>query len=108
MANPTEPLRYEIEARSEGRMEPGTREHMELAIAETGFSFDDDYSERRWIVGKTTEFEVLDEFPRVTTPLRTGVSGVRYKIALEACAPFTAEPGTLDGIILEGGGEWTN
>lgn len=74
----------------------------ELAIVETGFDFDDDYSDRRWTVGKTMDFEVRDEFPRVTTPLKPGVSGVRYSIALDACGPFAAESNTIENLILEG------
>lgn len=75
----------------------------EVAITETGFAFDDDYSDRRWTVGKTSEFEVMGEFPRVVTPLKPGVSGVRYSIALDACAPYAIDGVALDRIILEGG-----
>ncbi len=82
--------------------EPEAYRLWELALADTGFSFDDDYSDRRWTVGKTAEFEVQEDFPRIATPLRTGVSGVRYSIALDACTPFAVELGALDGIIREG------
>ena len=88
--------------------EPDAYHLWELAIADTGFSFDDDYSDRRWTVGKTTEFEVLDGFPRIDVPLRTGVSGARYSIAIDACAPFTIDPEVLDTTIREGVQEWTN
>jgi len=87
--------------------EPDAYRLWELAIADTGFSFDDDYSDRRWTVGKTREFEVLEAFPRVETPLRTGVSRVRYSIALEACTPFGIEAEALDRFIAEGGKGWT-
>ena len=87
--------------------EPDAYHLWELAIADTGFSFDDDYSDRRWTIGKTTEFEVLDGFPRIDVPLRTGVSGARYSIAIDACAPFTIDPEVLDTTIREGGQEWT-
>lgn len=88
--------------------EPDAYRLWELAIADTGFSFDDDYSDRRWTIGKTTEFEIVEDFPRITTPLRAGVSGVRYSVGLDACAPFVVAPETLDRIILEGVEEWTN
>lgn len=74
----------------------------EQALIDVGFDFDDDYSERRWTLGKTTEFAIVGDFPRITAPLRSGVSGVRYSIALDACAPFQIEPGVLDGQITEG------
>jgi hypothetical protein len=80
----------------------------ELAITETGFDFGDDYSDRRWMVGKTLYFEVSGEFPRIVPPLKPGVSGVRYSVALEACAPFAVEPDVLDQIIREGVRAWTN
>lgn len=82
--------------------EPEAYRLWELAIAEAGFDFGDDYSERRWILGKTTEFRVEGEFPRVTPPLRRGVSGLRYSIALDACAAFQIEPGVLDDRIIRG------
>lgn len=88
--------------------EPDAYRLWELAITDTGFDFDDDYSDRRWIFGKTMDFEVCGEFPRVTTPLKVGVSSVRYSIALDACSPFAIETEALDKFILEGVGEWTN
>ena len=88
--------------------EPEAYRLWELALADAGFSFDDDYSDRRWTVGKTTGFEVCGEFPRITTPLRTGVSAVRYSVALDACAPFAVEPEIIDTVIDQGVEEWTN
>lgn len=87
--------------------EPDAYRLWELAIADSGFDFDDDYSDRRWTVGKTHEFEVAGEFPRLSLPLKPGVSGVRYSIAIDACASFAVESGALDEVILEGVGEWT-
>ena len=43
-----------------------------------------------------------------TTPLRTGVSAVRYSVALDACAPFAVEPEIIDTVIDQGVEEWTN
>lgn len=80
----------------------------EAALADTGFDFEHDYSDRRWIIGKTQEFEVADAFPRIASPLVPGVSGVRYSIAIDACMPFSVEPGTLNDIICERVGQWTN
>ncbi|MFC0304013.1 PD-(D/E)XK motif protein [Rhizorhabdus histidinilytica] len=74
----------------------------EEAIEASGFSFDDDYSERRWTVGKSTEFEVLDGFPRIAMPIAIGVSSVRYSVSLEACAPFSIDPRILNDLISEG------
>lgn len=80
----------------------------EAALADTGFDFDDDYSDRRWTVGNTQEFSVVDGFPRIATPVAIGVSSVRYSIAIDACQPFALDAGALDSIIHERAGEWTN
>lgn len=80
----------------------------EEAIGETGFDFDDDYSDRRWVIGKSLYFEVIEGFPRVSLPLVAGVSGVRYSIGLDACAPFSVEADVLDQLIVERNGAWTN
>lgn len=80
----------------------------EEAILATGFDFDDDYSERRWSVGKSLQFEVLEGFPRIATPPPHGVSGVRYSIGLDACSDFAVEAGVIDTFIVERNGSWTN
>jgi hypothetical protein len=82
--------------------EPEAYRLWEVAITEAGFDFDDDYSDRRWTMGKSQEFEVSDEFPRITPPLRAGVSGVRYSIALDACAPYLVDAGLLNEAIMTG------
>jgi len=71
----------------------------EAAIEATGFDFEDDYSERRWTVGRVQHFEVTDEFPRVPVPLPIGVGSVRYSIALDACQPFLVTADVLDAAI---------
>jgi hypothetical protein len=74
----------------------------EQALAESGFDFAHDYSERRWLIGRNLEFEVLDGFPRITGPLPNGVTGVRYSIGLDACASFAIADDTLDRLISDG------
>jgi hypothetical protein len=74
----------------------------EQALAETGFDFAHDYSERRWMVGRSLELEVTDGFPRITGPLPNGVSGVRYCISLDACTPFAIAERFLDQFIATG------
>lgn len=87
--------------------EPEAYRLWEQALIDAGFDFDDDYSDRRWTLGKIAEFEVAGDFPRITPPLKTGVSAVRYSIGLDACAPFQVEPGVLDGLITQGLGNGT-
>ncbi len=80
----------------------------EEAIAATGFDFDDDYSDRRWVSGKSLNFEVENGFPRVSLPLAAGVSGVRYSISLDACGAFAIDADELDQVIVERNGAWTS
>ena len=60
----------------------------------TGYDSDDDYSDRRWVVGLAQTYRIVEGFPRVVGPMPTGVSNVGYSIALEACEPFKCE--TID------------
>lgn len=80
----------------------------EEAIMSTGFDFEDDYSDRRWNVGKNLHFEVVEGFPRIANPPPLGVSAVRYSISLDACSDFAVEPDSLDHLIVERNGSWTN
>ena len=66
------------------------------AIYSTGYDPENDYEGRRWQLGSSTVFEVTEGFPRISTPLPSGVGHVRYSLSLDACAPFT-----LAGNLLE-------
>ena len=72
----------------------------EEAMYSTGYDPENDYDGRRWQLGSSTVFEVIEGFPRVSTPLPSGVEHVRYTLALDACAPFTLDGNLLD-IIRE-------
>lgn len=71
------------------------------AIEATGFDYADDYSDRRWIIGKSLQFEVVNGFPRLACPLPAGVSGARYSVSLDACAPFAVEADDIESIVCE-------
>ena len=57
-------------------------------IAATGYAPEDDYADRRWLVGTTKTFTVIEGFPRVVAPLKEGVGNLVYTIAIESCLPF--------------------
>ena len=88
--------------------EPDAYDLWEEAITETGFDFADDYSERRWVIGKSQFHEVRDGFPRVVPPVPVGVNGIRYSIGLDACAPYIVDASIVDQIIAREAGSWTN
>lgn len=73
----------------------------EDALSEVGFDFAHDYTERRWVVGKSLHFEVVDGFPRLMPPVPIGVVNVKYSIGLDACSPFSVLGDTLDQAISE-------
>lgn len=75
-------------------------ETWEDAIYSTGYDPDNDYDERRWLLGAATIYEVVEGFPRIASPLLAGVENVRYSISLDACKPFKIDA-DLIGIIRE-------
>ncbi|MEM7559836.1 MAG: PD-(D/E)XK motif protein, partial [Planctomycetota bacterium] len=76
-------------------------EAWEEALYSTGYDPENDYDDRRWLLGVATDYEVIDGFPRVSVPLAQGVENVSYAIALESCEPFKLED-TLVDLIREG------
>lgn len=67
----------------------------EAAIAATGYDTLHDYEDRRWELIDSREFEVINGFPRIETPLTSGVESVTYSIALDACSPFEVQEGVM-------------
>ena len=73
-------------------------------LAAIGFDQLEDYSDRHWIMGAEHLFEVREGFPRITPSMfPSGVSYVRYSIALTECEPFRTDPKVLAKLILESG-----
>lgn len=78
----------------------GSLDTFETQLASIGYDDDDDYGARRWIVGKTRTYKVVGGFPRIVTPVPTGVTGVVYSISLDACSPF--ESSKDPAVLLKG------
>ena len=74
----------------------------EQCLAVTGYSPDEIELERRWHLGATQTFEVMDGFPRLTPPMPLGVEDVGYTIRLDACIDFE-RTSNLNALLLEGG-----
>jgi len=61
----------------------------ERLLMSSGFRWEDDYKDSRWIEGTSSLFEVRDAFPCITsTAFPSGVSNVKYSIALKDCVAF--------------------
>ncbi len=67
----------------------------ERLLTAAGFDWSHDYSDRRWMVGKRNSFQVIEGFPRIGSPVSTGILNVKYAVALDACASFMIEEGEL-------------
>lgn len=76
-------------------------EAWEETLFSTGYDPENDYDDRRWLLGTATDFEVRAGFPRIATPLAPGVENVRYSISLDACEPYKLAV-DLIGVIREG------
>lgn len=73
----------------------------EETISATGYDAGNEYGGRRWKLGEVATYEVVEGFPRIATPLSSGVGDVSYSIALDSCAAFRLEDDLVD-IIRKG------
>ncbi|MDC0360962.1 PD-(D/E)XK motif protein [Alphaproteobacteria bacterium] len=73
-------------------------ERWEETLYSTGYQPENEYENRRWLLGSSTDYEVIEGFPRISGPLVTGVENVKYAIALDACEPFKLEKDLIDVI----------
>ena len=65
----------------------------EERLGAVGFDWTDDYSDKSWVVGQETLYEVREGFPRTTPAMVPGGVGiVRYMIALPDCEGFRVVP----------------
>jgi putative PD-(D/E)XK family protein DUF4420 len=75
---------------------PVVLELYENLVASAGLSWDDDYSDMRWIRGSERIFKVNEDFPRlVPTSIPSGISHVRYAVALAECARYETDQSEL-------------
>lgn len=70
----------------------------EDALFSTGYDPANEYDGRRWQLGSTTNYEIVEGFPRIASPLPAGIEGVRYALSLDACASFECEADLVESI----------
>ena len=75
-------------------------ELFEERLDTAGFDWTDDYSDKLWMIGRESLYEVGEEFPRITSAMISGgVSNVRYVISLPDCETFRIALTALAGAI---------
>ena len=79
----------------------GAFEAWEETLFSTGYDSGNDYDDRRWLLGTATDYEVVEGFPRISSPLVLGVENVRYSVSLDACEHFKLQ-GDLGNVIRKG------
>ena len=68
----------------------------EERLSAVGFHWTDDYSDKLWLVGRESLYEVREGFPRITSAMLSGgVDKVRYTISLPECEAFRVELAAL-------------
>lgn len=68
------------------------REGLDERLVALGYMNRSEYDSPRFKAGKVRTFQVHGEFPRIEAKdLTKGVTEVRYKVQLDACAPFEIE-----------------
>ncbi|MDO8586695.1 MAG: PD-(D/E)XK motif protein [Armatimonadota bacterium] len=71
-------------------------------LSAAGFRWEDDYSDWQWIEGLSRQYRVSGDFPRITAQMVfSGVSNVKYSIAVAECEAFLAADGELE-VVLRG------
>jgi len=91
-----ERCRQAIASRDRGAMEP-----FETLLEATGFRWEDDYSDVRWVQGRQHLFKVGPGFPAITAAsCPTGVSNVRYSIALMECEPYRVTQDEVISVLM--------
>ena len=72
----------------------------EELLSATGFRWEDDYSDFRWIEGSSCLYHVSAGFPRITAQMvMSGVTDVKYSISIVECKPYLAEDGALEAAL---------
>ena len=61
-----------------------------------------DYGRWSWKVGPLAFHAVVANFPRISAPVKTGVSRVSYSLSLEACAPFVVDTTIVTSSLFKG------
>jgi len=80
--------------------DPGAAATFESLLMSAGFSWDDDYSDTKWVRGRELVYRVDTGFPSVTpASFPAGVLNVRYSVSLPDCEPFLLANDSLEPLL---------
>jgi len=83
--------------------DPSVIDLFEERLLSTGFDWSDNYADKKWLLGPERIFEVAGDFPRITTrAYPTGVTNVRYSIALQDCEQFRSDFNYIASLLTGG------
>lgn len=71
-------------------------------LADAGYDSLHDYSSWRWIHADPDFYRVVDDFPRIATPVSLGIANITYTLALHACESFHETWQEIKTRLLEG------
>ncbi len=78
-------------------------ELFEERLSATGFNWEDDYSQKKWLIGSECLFEVVGKFPRITPRMYpSGTTDVRYSISLQECETYRTDHTRMISLLLGG------
>ena len=81
-------------------MDEGAAGEYDSLLLAAGFRPDDDYSDSRWIEGKSQLYRVDSGFPRISGgDIPGGITSVRYSLALKDCEPFLCQLSSLEEVL---------
>lgn len=83
------------------KQDPGVIDYWETRLVEAGFDGSDDYSPWRWLISTPEFHAVSTDFPRIVSPVSTGVTSVNYSILLSECTKHRSEWGVVRSLIKE-------
>lgn len=79
---------------------PIHRAKLDTKLGSVGYFDEDDYSETRWTLGRTSYYKVEGGFPRITSSsCPSGVSRVTYQLDLDYCEDYLVGKPTVIGAL---------
>ena len=91
---------YEMIEEKLQAFDPTLLDRFNTLMTESGFNFQDDYSEFRWEIQEIIYYEIVDDFPRiVASQIHQGVESVKYSLDMNQLKSFEIKRDSLITLI---------